>query len=131
MVGAKGFEPSTSWSRTRRASQAALRPDKMQRHANASPQGTLEYHSTSHSATVQFAAPTLREAAIACLHAKLHARCRRTHTSRRHLAIYVRFLEAIPQRKLHYARPVQGVGVVSKAAGNINLRQGAEGVETH
>ena len=28
MVGANGFEPSTSWSRTRRASQAALRPDK-------------------------------------------------------------------------------------------------------
>ena len=27
MVGANGFEPSTSWSRTRRASQAALRPD--------------------------------------------------------------------------------------------------------
>jgi hypothetical protein len=27
MVGAKGFEPSTSWSRTRRASQAALRPE--------------------------------------------------------------------------------------------------------
>jgi hypothetical protein len=27
VVGAKGFEPSTSWSRTRRASQAALRPD--------------------------------------------------------------------------------------------------------
>jgi hypothetical protein len=27
LVGAKGFEPSTSWSRTRRASQAALRPD--------------------------------------------------------------------------------------------------------
>src|SRR5260370_28455186 len=28
MVGAKGFEPSTSWSRTRRASQAALRPER-------------------------------------------------------------------------------------------------------
>ena len=28
VVGAKGFEPSTSWSRTRRASQAALRPDE-------------------------------------------------------------------------------------------------------
>src|SRR5215467_4830439 len=28
MVGANGFEPSTSWSRTRRASQAALRPDR-------------------------------------------------------------------------------------------------------
>jgi hypothetical protein len=28
LVGANGFEPSTSWSRTRRASQAALRPDK-------------------------------------------------------------------------------------------------------
>jgi hypothetical protein len=27
LVGAKGFEPSTSWSRTRRASQAALRPE--------------------------------------------------------------------------------------------------------
>ena len=29
MVGANGFEPSTSWSRTRRASQAALRPDRL------------------------------------------------------------------------------------------------------
>src|SRR5258708_10317097 len=28
VVGAKGFEPSTSWSRTRRASQAALRPER-------------------------------------------------------------------------------------------------------
>ena len=28
MVGANGFEPSTSWSRTRRASQAALRPEQ-------------------------------------------------------------------------------------------------------
>jgi hypothetical protein len=27
MVGAIGFEPTASWSRTRRASQAALRPD--------------------------------------------------------------------------------------------------------
>ena len=36
MVGAKGFEPSTSWSRTRRASQAALRPDieKLRRQEN-------------------------------------------------------------------------------------------------
>jgi hypothetical protein len=31
MVGANGFEPSTSWSRTRRASQAALRPDWISR----------------------------------------------------------------------------------------------------
>ena len=29
MVGASGFEPPTSWSRTRRASQAALRPDRV------------------------------------------------------------------------------------------------------
>jgi hypothetical protein len=28
VVGASGFEPPTSWSRTRRASQAALRPDR-------------------------------------------------------------------------------------------------------
>ena len=34
VVGAKGFEPSTSWSRTRRASQAALRPDNPQRQTN-------------------------------------------------------------------------------------------------
>ena len=27
VVGAIGFEPTASWSRTRRASQAALRPD--------------------------------------------------------------------------------------------------------
>ena len=28
MVGARGFEPPTSWSRTRRANRAALRPDE-------------------------------------------------------------------------------------------------------
>jgi hypothetical protein len=33
MVGASGFEPPASWSRTRRASQAALRPDN--RHPGA------------------------------------------------------------------------------------------------
>jgi hypothetical protein len=35
MVGAKGFEPSTSWSRTRRASQAALRPESYCRLLNS------------------------------------------------------------------------------------------------
>jgi hypothetical protein len=44
MVGAKGFEPSTSWSRTRRASQAALRPDNLQRIRQGIAQGFLEYH---------------------------------------------------------------------------------------
>ncbi|KUK85758.1 MAG: hypothetical protein XE03_1912 [candidate division TA06 bacterium 34_109] len=29
MVGARGFEPPTSWSRTKRANQAALRPAKL------------------------------------------------------------------------------------------------------
>ena len=42
MVGAKGFEPSTSWSRTRRASQAALRPDNLQKFREVSLQGLLE-----------------------------------------------------------------------------------------
>jgi hypothetical protein len=28
VVGANGFEPSTSWSRTRRSSQAEPRPDR-------------------------------------------------------------------------------------------------------
>ena len=28
LVGARGFEPPTSWSRTKRAYQTALRPDK-------------------------------------------------------------------------------------------------------
>src|SRR6266852_4556473 len=35
VVGAKGFEPSTSWSRTRRASQAALRPDNTRSHGKS------------------------------------------------------------------------------------------------
>ena len=35
MVGAKGFEPSTSWSRTRRASQAALRPESYSKLLNS------------------------------------------------------------------------------------------------
>jgi hypothetical protein len=45
MVGAKGFEPSTSWSRTRRASQAALRPDKL------SPTSRLEQFDNSNIAS--------------------------------------------------------------------------------
>src|SRR5713101_3657595 len=40
MVGAKGFEPSTSWSRTRRASQAALRPDRHAQPHISGPSGT-------------------------------------------------------------------------------------------
>ena len=35
MVGASGFEPPTSWSRTRRASQAALRPEILKTTANS------------------------------------------------------------------------------------------------
>src|SRR6266851_66971 len=42
VVGAKGFEPSTSWSRTRRASQAALRPDDLQQFRTVSLRGSLE-----------------------------------------------------------------------------------------
>jgi hypothetical protein len=30
LVGARGFEPPTSWSRTRRSSQAEPRPDRVQ-----------------------------------------------------------------------------------------------------
>jgi hypothetical protein len=41
MVGAKGFEPSTSWSRTRRASQAALRPDMPRSAATSAPSAVL------------------------------------------------------------------------------------------
>jgi hypothetical protein len=44
MVGAKGFEPSTSWSRTRRASQAALRPDS---HAQSYDQALSDSNSLS------------------------------------------------------------------------------------
>ena len=54
VVGAKGFEPSTSWSRTRRASQAALRPDNVQRSKPFSCKGLLEYHSHPASATDLF-----------------------------------------------------------------------------
>ena len=34
MVGASGFEPPTSWSRTRRSSQAEPRPDQLTRLRN-------------------------------------------------------------------------------------------------
>src|SRR5260370_4356036 len=41
LVGANGFEPSTSWSRTRRASQAALRPYSYARMPHCYPSGAL------------------------------------------------------------------------------------------
>ncbi len=34
-VGATGFEPATSWSRTKRSIQAELRPGSLRRHCNA------------------------------------------------------------------------------------------------
>src|SRR5713226_201268 len=40
VVGANGFEPSTSWSRTRRASQAALRPGRHAQPRTSGPSGT-------------------------------------------------------------------------------------------
>ena len=52
VVGAKGFEPSTSWSRTRRASQAALRPDDVQRFQSGLAARILDYHSHAASATI-------------------------------------------------------------------------------
>jgi hypothetical protein len=55
VVGANGFEPSTSWSRTRRASQAALRPDRG--YSVLSPLILAPYATLSTSAsTVQFGA---------------------------------------------------------------------------
>src|SRR6266478_5399062 len=44
MVGASGFEPPASWSRTRRASQAALRPDG--RHPGAIKPARVEYQNS-------------------------------------------------------------------------------------
>jgi hypothetical protein len=45
MVGASGFEPPASWSRTRRASQAALRPELL-------PKGLSVYDGIAAPATV-------------------------------------------------------------------------------
>ena len=42
MVGASGFEPPASWSRTRRASQAALRPDNKSGAVDKRPDWKLE-----------------------------------------------------------------------------------------
>ena len=64
MVGAKGFEPSTSWSRTRRASQAALRPDNRKQQENALLQGGLEYHSEAEPATDCFSVHSANEALL-------------------------------------------------------------------
>ena len=46
MVGASGFEPPTSWSRTRRSSQAEPRPDVQKNTPRQSPPKgtTLVYH---------------------------------------------------------------------------------------
>jgi hypothetical protein len=58
VVGAKGFEPSTSWSRTRRASQAALRPD------NAREVGSRTEPKDN---TGKLARPESRSTAVPCL----------------------------------------------------------------
>ena len=60
MVGAKGFEPSTSWSRTRRASQAALRPDR-----HAPPQFRPRAKSTFHYSLDVATATTAKIATLA------------------------------------------------------------------
>ena len=60
MVGANGFEPSTSWSRTRRASQAALRPDMQRTGAQDALVATEKKNSTQEDAGQPRAAqPTL------------------------------------------------------------------------
>src|SRR6267142_665544 len=75
MVGAKGFEPSTSWSRTRRASQAALRPDSEAERGQEPPAETFRIaqeirpHQRTYSAlSTEFRA--LKHAKAPCLHKK-------------------------------------------------------------
>src|ERR1700738_1472771 len=86
MVGAKGFEPSTSWSRTRRASQAALRPDKfyiaaLRVYAATSPIATVTRFRLAHKKTPG----SLGFPAVV-------------------LVKFANPLKLVAQRKLHYAR---------------------------
>ena len=57
MVGARGLEPPTSWSRTMRANQTALRPDEDMR--------SLPFHHTSTDTRCQRACKFLRRAGSA------------------------------------------------------------------
>ena len=93
MVGAKGFEPSTSWSRTRRASQAALRPDKStQTLKNLSEY--IAYHGSCARGTAIHKGNAIEEKAAARLLFSIGPVRRETTASS----------ELVAQRELHHAR---------------------------
>src|SRR5262249_14264846 len=110
MVGASGFEPPASCSRSRRASQAALRPDnrhgtrsllfdRMDPFRVAHPQAKKEPPESFHSpAAIPFAIESL--------------------------------LELEPQRKLHDARVRQQTGVVAEGGGDIQFRENGLNVKS-
>jgi hypothetical protein len=94
VVGAKGFEPSTSWSRTRRASQAALRPESYSMLPN-SLRGIASICNHSSISKNKAAGKLLPPGGI-------RKECETA-------------LELVAQRKLHHARVGEQAGVVAKS----------------
>src|ERR1700686_206488 len=132
MVGAKGFEPSTSWSRTRRASQAALRPDSKAVRGQENTRRDTKNSTGYEGPPANLFRPgncvpwlETRQNTLPCKQNR-----RRGDPLRREKVKLEARLERVAQCEFHDARPVQRVGVVPKAAGNVNFRKGAENVES-
>jgi hypothetical protein len=104
VVGANGFEPSTSWSRTRRASQAALRPDG---HANTESKQEIQLNTGSVPAERSF---NVEESAHQKAAGKLSL-------SGGPLIRTVPGLELVAQCELHRAWVGQQSSVITEVAG--------------
>src|ERR1700739_1909919 len=141
MVGAKGFEPSTSWSRTRRASQAALRPDnealRGKAYTRRDPRITQDRRADQQTYPAprgEVSRPESRQIPVPGRQTR-----RRGCPLRRGLQLppKLRFLEFVAQLELHDTRIGQKPGVIAKVAGvgdrqtkalNVESRE-VEGVE--
>jgi hypothetical protein len=141
LVGAKGFEPSTSWSRTRRASQAALRPDTLR----LLPEDEAKFNTIGDSQRI---VPGRRCVAKQSNHAPRPnqlLRCRR-HRSRRGMCLSKKLqcqktaaprnglrvkLEAIPQREFHHPRPRKRVRIAAETSRRVDRWEYIRGVESH
>ena len=132
MVGAKGFEPSTSWSRTRRASQAALRPDISSIAIQLCRQRLQEYHSFR-QAIDEFStahAMMFRQSLFTNLPVQ-NGNAAKPNPGPAAFQLVVTFSEAIPQREFHHPRPGQRSRILSESAADIDFRQRTERIEPH
>src|SRR5258708_6844650 len=129
VVGAKGFEPSTSWSRTRRASQAALRPDSLQRIRQRIAARIIRISQPSRIGHGLFCySPRPTRSAHASTKKQNAAAIKRP---RRRLPLKFSLLEAVSQREFHHSRPSQRLRVLSESTADIDFRKHTERIEAH